>query len=348
MAEAPAQHSLGAPVEINQIDRELKKLWTDDSGAMTRASLINLAVFSEEPNSLARNTELVSRITEDHACRAFVIAVDPRSGANGTQAWINAHCHVRSGAKQICSEQISFRLGAIELLSSVLFSHLDSDLPLFLWWQSELREPLDPQLWAWVDRLIYDSREWRDFDSRMHLVEAAQREGQQRQMVLCDLNWARLLHFRLAFAQFFDHPMSHRHFDKIENISLVCGRGYRATGLLFIGWIAAQLGWEIQRAGDSFEMKYADGKIVGAELTESGDAPLLSFSARTREVEFRVRRADCGDLLEVCRGKPGEDRAHQLLPADDGDLATLVSEELMRGGDRIVYRRAAEKVRVFL
>jgi glucose-6-phosphate dehydrogenase assembly protein OpcA len=340
--------SLGISVEVSQIDRELKKLWADDSGAMTRASLINLAVFSENPDSLARNTEVISRITENHACRAFVIAVDPRSGANGTEAWINAHCHIRSGAKQICSEQISFRLGAIELLSSVLFSHLDSDLPFYLWWQSDLREPLDPQLWAWVDRLIYDSRDWRDFDSQMGLVEAAQREGRQRQMVLCDLNWARLLYFRLGFAQFFDHPASHRHFDKIENVSLAFGRGYRSTALLFVGWVAAQLGWEIQRAGDGFELKNADEKSVRAELTENGDAPLISFSARTGEVEFCVRRADCGDLLEVCRGKPGEDHAHQLLPADDGDLATLVSEELMRGGDRSVYRRALEKVRVFL
>ena len=335
MAETTTEFSVGTPVEVRQIDHELKKLWADESGT-TRASLINFAVYSEEAGSLLRNTQFVSQITENHACRALVIEADPATKEDRAEAWVSAHCHLRAGAKQVCSEQISFRLKGTSLLSNILFSHLDSDLPLYLWWQSELREPLDPQLWAWVDRLIYDSRNWRDFDAQMRLVEAAQREGQQRRMVLCDLNWARLLHFRLAFAQFFDHPASHRHFDKIETVSLVFGRGFRATALLFLGWIAAQLGWEIDR------------ESVHVELSENGDAPLIAFTARTRELEFCVRRAECGDLLEVCRGKPGQTHAHQLLPADDGDLATLVSEELMRGGDRRVYARAVEKVRALL
>jgi glucose-6-phosphate dehydrogenase assembly protein OpcA len=340
--------SLGISVEVSQIDRELKKLWADDGGATTRASLINLAVYSEKPESLARNTELVSQITENHACRALVIEANPRAEKDRAQAWINAHCHVRTGAKQVCSEQISFRLEGTGLLPSILFSHLDSDLPLYLWWQSEFREIPGPRLWAWVNRLIYDSRDWGDFDAQMRFVEAAQCEGQQRQMILCDLNWARLLHFRLAFSQFFDHPASHHHFDKIETVSLVFGRGFRPTALLFLGWIAAQLDWEVHRTEDSFELKNRARKSVSVELSENGKAPLMSFSARTHEVEFRVQRAECGDLLKVCRGKPGQEHAHQSLPADDGDLATLVSEELMRGGDRRVYGRAVEKVRTLL
>jgi glucose-6-phosphate dehydrogenase assembly protein OpcA len=340
--------SLGWPIKIDQIDRELKKLWIDDEGTMTRASLINLAVYSDDPDSLPRNTELLSRITEDHACRAIVIAANPQAGTDRAEASINAHCHARSGAKQICSEQISFRLEGAKLLTSILFSHLDSDLPLYLWWQSPLRAPIDPQLWAWVDRLIYDSHDWNDFDSEMRLAEAAQHEAEQRQMVLCDLNWARLLRFRLAFAQFFDHPASHRHFGKIENISLVFGRGYRSTALLFIGWLAAQLGWDICESDDVIELKNGDGKSVRADLREEGEAPLASFTAQTRELEFCVRRAKCGDLLDVCRGRKGKEHAHQFLPADDGDLAALVSEELFRGGERRVYLRAVEKVQSLL
>jgi glucose-6-phosphate dehydrogenase assembly protein OpcA len=342
--EGTAQFSIGLPVEIDGIDRELKKLWADGDSAMTRASLINLAVYSEQPESLARNTQLVSQITENHACRALVIEADARAEADQAEAWISAHCHVRASTKQVCSEQISFRLGGTKLLASILFAHLDSDLPLYLWWRSQLRQPLDPQLWAWVDRLIYDSRDWRDFNEQMSFVQAIQREAQPRQMVLCDLNWTRLLHFRLAFAQFFDHPASHRHFDKIENISIVFGRGYRSSALLLIGWIAAQLGWEIHHNGE-LECKNLSGNSVTIELSENGDAALACFTARTSEVVFCVHRAECGDLLEVCRGKPGEEHSHQLLPADDGELATLVSEELMRGGERRVYGRAVEKVR---
>jgi glucose-6-phosphate dehydrogenase assembly protein OpcA len=340
--------NIGAPVELNSIERELTKLWVMDNQALTRASLINLAVYSEEPGSLARNTQLISRIMENHACRALVIEANPAAQHDRADAWINAHCHMRSGAKQICSEQISFQLQGTKLLTSVLFSHLDSDLPLYLWWQAELRSPVDPQLWAWVDRLIYDSREWRSFGAQMQLAQAAQREAAPRQMVLCDLNWTRLLHFRHAFAQFFDHSESWRCFDEIEKLSVVCGNGCRSTALLFVGWIAAQLEWDVLNEGAALAFANRSGKRVEVEITEAGNAAIASFRALTRELEFTIRRAECGDLLEVSRARLGEATEHQLLPGDDGDLASLVSEELMRGGIRIVYLRAVEKMRPFL
>ncbi len=347
MPSPTEQSSIGTPVEINQIERELKKLWAEDGGAMTRASLINLAVYSEEPDSLARNTQLVSQITESHACRALVLEADPQASEDRAEAWINAHCHVRSGTKHICSEQISFRLHGAKLLSSILFSHLDSDLPLYLWWQSELRAPIDPQLWAWVDRVIYDSRDWRDFAAQIELAEAAQREAAQRQMVLCDLNWARLFYFRLALAQFFDHPAARAHLHGIEEVSLAFGSGYRSAALLFIAWMAAQLEWETSRNG-AIELKSQAGKRIEIDLIEEGEVPLQSLAVRTQRQEFRVRRASCGDLLEVSRAEAGRECAQQLLPADDGNIATLLSEELIRGGTHRVYLRAVEKMRALL
>ncbi len=60
-------YSLGVPVEIGRIDQELKKLWEQSEGAMTRASLVNLAVYSEATGSLEKNTQLIAKITENHA-----------------------------------------------------------------------------------------------------------------------------------------------------------------------------------------------------------------------------------------------------------------------------------------
>src|SRR3954462_10566080 len=101
--------AVAMPVEIGKIERELKRLWAEGGEKMTRASLINLAVYSEEPDSLQRNTQIVSQITEDHACRAIVIAIDSEGKESQIQAWIPAHCPVsRAGTKQVCSEQISF------------------------------------------------------------------------------------------------------------------------------------------------------------------------------------------------------------------------------------------------
>src|SRR5438045_7861042 len=93
--------SPGMSVEIGKIDRELKKLWADSGSAMTRASLMNLAVYSEVPGSLPVNTEIIFKITEEHACRAIVISANPGARENRVEAWISAHCHVsRADSKQ--------------------------------------------------------------------------------------------------------------------------------------------------------------------------------------------------------------------------------------------------------
>src|SRR5438105_15897910 len=83
----------GIPVEIGKIDRALKKLWTDNDGVKTRASLINLAIYSEAPGSLPQNTETISKITENHACGAIVIGTEPNAKEIRADTWISARGH---------------------------------------------------------------------------------------------------------------------------------------------------------------------------------------------------------------------------------------------------------------
>src|SRR5215467_3435147 len=258
MPAAAETYSLGAPVEIGKIEQELKKLWHEGEGAMTRASLMNLAVYSEQPGSLYSNTQLMARITENHACRAIVIEADCRSEENRVDAWISAHCHVsRAGSKQVCSEQISFLLkgGCTTQLPNIVLSNLDSDLPLYLWWQEEFHEPIDPQLWTCVDRVIYDSHGWSDSRSQIRLLELMQQEANQR-IVPCDLNWTRLDNLRFALAQFFDHPASHHRLAKISRVRIDFALGFRSTAILFAGWLGAQLNWNIEEVKSLCEVRF--------------------------------------------------------------------------------------------
>src|SRR5216117_1759504 len=352
MPAAAETYSLGAPVEIGKIEQELKKLWQEGQGAMTRASLMNLAVYSEEPGSLNSNTQLMAKITENHACRAIVIEADCRAKENSVDAWISAHCHVSHvGSKQICSEQISFLLEGpcTKLLPSIVFSHLDSDLPFYLWWQGEFREPMDPQLWAWVDRVIYDSQPWQDFQAQMRLVESAQAEAKQR-IVLCDLNWTRLDKVRFALAQFFDHPASHHRLDKISKLRIDFARGFRSTALLFVGWLAAQLNWRAEKTNGKNKLQFvsSSGRKIDIEMRQRDGEPIHEVAVTAADIEFVVTHAKCGDLLEVSRGKPGGKRIPQLMPAGKDDPVSLMSEELMRGGPHHVYLHAVGCVRDFL
>lgn len=352
MPAPAATFATGIPVEIGQIERELKKLWEQGDERMTRASLVNLAVYSEAPDSLGANTQIVAQITEDHACRAIVIAADPHAKEDHVEAWIAAHCHVtRAGSKQVCSEQISFALAGslANLLPNIVFSHLDSDLPFYLWWQGEFHDPMDPQLWTWVDRLIYDSQIWSDFAAQMHLVKTAQAEANQR-TVLCDLNWTRLAHFRLALAQFFDSPGAQEKLSALRRIEITHASDYRSTAVLLAGWLAAQLGWTLIEAADETTLGFADcaGETIRVILQPTQGDPLGRCSLFSGTTEFRVIDPSDTDLLEVSVQCDGRERMHQLMPAGHNDAVTLMREELMRGGPHRVYLHAIEAVRELL
>src|ERR1700730_6989025 len=348
MVGQTATFSPGLPVEIGKIDRELKKLWAENGSERTRASLMNLAVYSEAPGSLPLNTEIIFKITEDHACRAIVINANLDAKENQVEAWISAHCHVsRAGSKQVCSEQLSFLLEgpSAKLLPNIVFSQLDSDLPFYLWWQGEFHDTMDPQLWAWVDRVIYDSQTWSDFGAQMQRVETAQAEAKQR-IVLCDLNWTRLVQFRLAIAQFFDHPRSHHRFEEIKSVEIAFAPGYRSTGLLLTGWLAAQLHWTIEKTSKVNALAFRDraNKTIHVSLSKKAGEPIGRCVLNCGSREFRVGHSANADLLEVAvEGANAERKC--LMPAGSNDLVRLMSEELMRGGPHRVYLRAMNSVR---
>jgi len=344
--------SLGQPVEIGKIDKELKKLWREAAGAMTRASLINLAIYSEKLGSLEKNTQLIARITESHACRALVIGVNRESKEDRVDAWINAHCHVaRAGGKQICSEQLSFLLEGpcTRFLPNIVFSHLDSDLPLYLWWQDDFPEQMDPQLWAWIDRLIFDSRTWKNFDEQMRRVETAQQEAKQR-IVLCDLNWTRLDKVRYAIAQFFDHPASHHHFVEMENVAVDFAPGFKSTAILLIGWLAAQLKWKTNQPAMNGSCRFLDGnnRKIDIELRERAGSPIGEVVINSHGIKFCITPAKCEDLLEVSRSGENETALPQMMPAQSNDPVELITQELLRGGPHRVYLSALNCVRTLL
>ena len=49
---------LGQEVPLPQVTKALRALWADEAGK-TRASLMNFVIYSEDPTSLERNTQLL-------------------------------------------------------------------------------------------------------------------------------------------------------------------------------------------------------------------------------------------------------------------------------------------------
>jgi hypothetical protein len=110
------------------------------------------------------------------------------------------------------------------------------------------------------------------------------------------------------------------------------------------------LNWKSEKADVANKLSFVgpSGEKIDVELRERPGEPIAEVAMETPEVEFLVTHAECGDLLEISRGKPGEKRMPQLMPAAKHDLVSLMSEELMRGGPHHVYLRAVNCVRDLL
>ena len=336
----------GLPVAVGQIDRELKKLWDQNGNFASRASLINLAIYCEGLEAMQRNTELIGRITQSHACRAILICVRPDEAVADVKAWISAHCHVtRAGAKQTCCEQLTFLLDgpSSNLIPNIVFSHLDSDLPLYLWWQGEFPDSLDSQLWGWVDRLIYDSNDWRDRQAELKQLRASLAEGQRR-ITLCDLNWTRTIYYRQALSLTFDHPPYLPHLGNLAEVELGHAPGYRSTAQLLASWLAAQLHYESPAKnadGSEITFRRPNGEPVVFRFREQAGASVSEFTLRTKEgVSFRFTRDGNSDFLHADVDLADGRTTRNLFPAGKDTLDGILNEELQRGGLHRIYLKA--------
>ena len=338
--------ALGTPVPIGQINRELKKLWdTGDGAAPTRASLVNFAIYCRSTEAMAENTELISQFTRNHACRALLICVCRQAPERRISSWVNAHCHLsRAGAKTICCEQISFLLeGEIKgRLTNIVFSHLDSDLPLYFWLQGDLSTNLNPTLWPWIDRLIIDSLGWstprEQFDRLRQSLTTT-----KATLTLRDLNWTRSLYLRQALAQFFDTPEHLAHLPALAEVRIRHAPGHRSTALLLAGWLAGQLGWQLKTA-EPLAFESAAQRPVAIHLDERPGAALSGCTLTCGAATFRLRRENGERYLHADIQLPGERHFTHLLPAGPDTTLDLLEEEMTRGPRHSIYLRALEAI----
>jgi glucose-6-phosphate dehydrogenase assembly protein OpcA len=328
------------PIEIGKINRSLTQLWEREGDQLVKASLVNFAVYSEASDALTYNTNLMEEITREHACRAILLAANPLAPKRRIQAWISAHCHLTGGgAREVCSEQIAFLLEGTgpETMRSVLFSHLDSDLPLYLWWQGPFTGSLDVQLWRWVDRFFFDSCSWRNPSRQMQILRESVASARSR-IVLCDLNWRRLIYLRLAMAQMFDQPWAAEKLRTIKALTIVFHPEYQTTAVLLVAWLASQLRWELIEHSDT-EFKFANrGAQEPVRVTLQAvpgqwvSEVQIDFGEGSFDLNWSGKFLECSwsDYQGV----------KQLLPAGGTTIADLVNEELARGGEHVTYLRA--------
>ena len=337
----------GIAVPIGGIERELGRLWEESGDAKTRASLINLAIYNEKEGSLERNSAIIQGIAGEHAMRAILIQADPKAEGSSADAWITMHCYPRgSKGGAVCSEQIAFQLAgeAARSLQSVVFSHLDSDLPLALWWQADFRAPIDGKLWRWVDRLLFDSRHWKKPSEQFDLIGKIAGLSEAR-TILCDLNWARSLPVRQALAGIFDTPGTLPELSRLRSLAITHAPGCRTTALLLVGWLADRLGWTLTGASKNPLFREPSGGTVAVTLTETEGSSISRMELSSEKATFSlVREADSDLYVTTAKGESLA-ATTRMVRAPREETREILLAELARGGRHPLYTRAAEAVR---
>ncbi|MEI6534640.1 MAG: glucose-6-phosphate dehydrogenase assembly protein OpcA [Verrucomicrobiaceae bacterium] len=326
---------LGQEVPLGQVDMALKELWGKDE-ARTRASLMNFAIYSEDPSSIEANTKLLEEITQEHACRGMLLLALP-AGKPSSRAWITAHCQLHEGQKSVCSEQVSFLLegGSMNQVRNIVFAHLDSDLPLVCWWQGDLSANFSERFYSVMDMLFIDSSNWSDPKRDFAALQQALSQTTARFRVY-DLSWLRSHLFRTALASCFQDAVALAELPNLRRIEITHSTGHRLAGLLIAAWIAVRLKCKLDTAG-GIKLISAEGNAIVVSLHEgAGDEALLGITLASGRACFTVSRS-CGAAY-VCTKVVLRDLTHEaMLPADLVKDSALISEQLSRLGWQSLY-----------
>ena len=335
---------LGKEVPIEKVERELRLLWEADD-ARTNASLINLAIYSEDETALVDNSNIIRELTREHACRALLIGLDRDNTDVGVKSWINAHCHLAHGQKSVCCEQIAFHLTGHSRgrFRNTIFAHVQSDLPLIFWWQGNLSNIFSESLYRRIDRLVVDSSNWeKPLEQFDKIGEAIDKVN----LVVQDLSWTRTYHFRLAIAALYDDLTLTDSLDKINQIKLVVNPENRLSGLQLIAWFTTMAGW--QRAQDlisdkehldSYRFSNMKGNLVDVEiLEEESSAPIGKIEILAGNIKVMVSRETNSKYLHQ-RLENGSHVVDVHGPADSDSKADLVTDQLSRGGKNSLFKR---------
>lgn len=328
---------LGAEVPLPKIDRALKDLWANDV-TKTRASLINFAIYSETSENLEVNLERLEKITSAHACRALLILCRPEVQPQQARAWVNALCRPYQGRQEVCSEQISFLLegGDAAQVQNVVFAHLDSDLPLVIWWQGGLTQNFEERFYSRIDTLIMDSSTWAE-PAREFARLAAVRADRGARLDVRDLSWTRSHFLRTALASCFQDANARAHLPLIEGIEITHSPDQRSAALMLAGWIAHRLGATLAEDAEGLVFKKAGGASLKATLTsKQGACALQALRLTGPKVQVEITREGASSFVRLCASC--EDHAHEeMLPADVVSEAELISEQLSRAGGSTHY-----------
>ena len=274
MSAAPvhAEEWVGEDVALADVERALWQLRDASAegteGPDLRTSVMtHLAWVPAEWHEAAVDT--LAGLGERHPSRGILLFPEP-SGADGIDAKVSVLAFpLRGGRRHVAAEVIELTLRGQRAAApaSIVTPLLVSDLPVFLRWRGELPfgAPELEQMVGVCDRLVVDSREWKDLAGAYRELDSV-----FERTAVSDIAWRCTRSWRRALAGLWPGIA--------DASELRVTGGSSAEALLLVGWLRSRLGQPVElvyEASDRIESVAVDGAVVPVPREENDSSSAL-------------------------------------------------------------------------
>lgn len=322
---------------VGAVERQLGEMLRQSAGTaeastLVRARTLNLIVHASSPDQGNQAARVLDSFANTHPARAIILAehrADLSPSPGTVSARVSTNCN-RLGNRLICYEQIE--VGASETPGSyaagIVEPLLISHLPTCLWWMGEPRFSREDfrRLAAISDVVILDSQCFAEPETDLsELVDLLRRDD----LIVADINWQRLLHWREMIAQLFAGAEGAEHLRDLRTVNVKCLGCHGMQAALLLGWLSSRLGWTIRNGrvvAPSIDRRQESESIsvrIETGAGESGDLAMVSMTSFSSGSEgaFTVERTGEQVSVKVSgRGLPELTSTSHMPWPSDGDL----------------------------
>jgi glucose-6-phosphate dehydrogenase assembly protein OpcA len=346
----------GKPVRPEHIENELTFLWHLAADNMrisqnmnVRTSVLNLVICALDIASAYEASALLRDLPNTHIARVILVILDTRGNLpSGATTWVTLRSFpVISDIMRHHFEQVTVLLSgkATQSAPTLLQPLLKPDLPVYLWWVSDLpsNSEIFQRLITISNRVIVDSSEFSLPEERIRTLSSVLQASPN--CALSDFSWSRITPWRELVAQFFDVAEYRPYMVNIEKIEIEhavpAAEGQSTVGkasanpipaLLLAAWLKTCLGWQLSEEDSQHSHESRVGtyfwhmttRVPTNALSESLASGNSLGEAGSRVIDIIIRPRVQAELL------PGNICLIRLTSSFDGKQAVFT---INRGDD---------------
>ena len=251
------------PAEIEAALRELLKERHAEDASYAPARVLNLIVICDKEwkGEIQNRLDKVGRY---HASRTILCAVEPGRTTIDAVATMTTHGDPRPGQIALCHEEVILDIGPKHLphIDTICDPLVVTDLATLVWAPHGHAEAVDALLHM-TQVVLVDSINEPDAGAAV-----ARARSLAERVYVVDLAWLRSTPWRERVAASFDPPVWRPELWKLSGVTVRHRPDSGVAGVLYFGWLGAQLGWE------PASLMTQNGSLYGRARSKRGEVEL--------------------------------------------------------------------------